>query len=176
MASNSTNTRRRTADDTLHISDLPIGFLVDVSAYLAKPSRAILAVAFSAPSTSWKNDNLMHQPSPISTAIVSASQWDTLNFEDIERVEDVERELAHKLLDDDIYAILKCISAHDVLKKLQLAGCIDIIGHGLNPLQNSAVLELIDISIVGKYETPYNRTEPKISEEAVLPILDSIVH
>ena len=84
----------RTAADNLHISDLPIGFIVDVSAYLAKPSRAILAVAFSA-SSSWQNDNLMHRQSPISKAIVSAQQWDILDFED------VEKELANKLTDDD---------------------------------------------------------------------------
>ena len=54
MASNSINKRRRTAADTLHISDLPIGFITDVSAYLPKPSRAILAAALSAPSSSWK--------------------------------------------------------------------------------------------------------------------------
>ena len=45
------NKRRRPASDTLHISDLPIGFIVDVSAYLAKPSRAILAIAFHLPSS-----------------------------------------------------------------------------------------------------------------------------
>ena len=51
-SSNSTNKRRRTAADTPHISDLPVGFIVDVSAYLPKPSRALLAVAFNAPSSS----------------------------------------------------------------------------------------------------------------------------
>ena len=50
MASSSTNKSRRTAANTLHISDLPIGFIADVSAYLAKPSRAILAVAFTSSS------------------------------------------------------------------------------------------------------------------------------
>ena len=65
MASNSTNKRQRTAADALHISDLPIGFIADVSSYLSKPSRALLAVAFSAPSSSWQNNNLMHQQSPI---------------------------------------------------------------------------------------------------------------
>lgn len=171
MASNCTNKRWRTAADTLCISNLPIGFVVDVSAYLPKPSRAILAVSLSAPSSSWQNDNdnLMHHLSPISTAIISASQWDTLYFEDIDK------ELEKKLTDDDVYAVLKCISAQDVLKKIMLAGCINVEGHGLGPLRNSAVLELIDISIIGKYETPYIRTEPKISEEAVLPILDSII-
>ena len=69
MASNSgTNKRRRTAADTLHITDLPVGFIADVSSYLAKPSRAILAVAFTL-SSLWKNNILMHRPSPISKAI-----------------------------------------------------------------------------------------------------------
>ena len=40
MASiNSINKRRRTASDALHISDLPIGFIADVSAYLSMLSR-----------------------------------------------------------------------------------------------------------------------------------------
>jgi len=164
-----TNKRRRTAADTLHISDLPVGFIADVSVYLDKPSRAILAATLSAPSSSWKNDNLMRRLSPISTAIISASQWNTLDFEEIEK------ELANKLNDDDIRAVLKCISAQDVLKKLKLCGCINITGIGLNPLRGSVVLEQIDLSLVRKYEDPRIKSIPKISEEAVLPILDSLI-
>ena len=111
MSSSGCNKRRRTAADTLHISDLPIGFIADVSAYLSKPSRAILAVAFSASasSSSWKNNN--NHLSDISTAIVSAQQWDILDFED------VEKELANRLTDDGIYAILKSINAQDMFSK-----------------------------------------------------------
>ena len=168
MASNSgTSKRRRTAADTLHISDLSIGILVDVSAYLNKPSRAILAVAFT--SSFWQNDDLMHRLPPISTAIVSASQWDILDFED------VEKELANKLTDDDVNAVLKCINAHDVLKRLKLCGCVNIEGHGLNPLRGSVVLEQIDLSLVRKYEDPRIKSIPKISYETVVPILDSLI-
>jgi hypothetical protein len=107
MASNSgINKRRRTASDTLHISDLPIGFIADVSAYLPKPSRAILAVAFTS-SPLWQNNDLMHQLSPISKAIISASQWDILDFEDINK------ELAYELTDYDISTVLKSINAQD---------------------------------------------------------------
>ena len=123
MASISTHKRRRTAADTLHISNLPIGFIVDVSAYLSKPSRAILAVAFTTSSSSslWQTDyEVMHRLSPISKAVISASQWETLDFEDIER------ELANKLTDNDISAVLKSINAQDVLKRLKLCGCINI--------------------------------------------------
>jgi len=168
MASNSTNKRRRTAADTLHINDLPVGFIVNLSAYLAKPSRALLAVALSTPS-SWKNDNDVHRLSPISKAIISASQWDILDFED------VNKELANKLTDDDISAVLTCINAHDVLKRLKLCGCTNITGIGLHPLRGSTVLEQIDISLVGKYECPYPAPKSKISDGVVAPILVSIV-
>ena len=170
MASNSTNMSRQTATDTLHISDLPVGFIADVSAYLAKPSRAILAVAFTTHSSSWQNDDLMHRQSPISTAIVSASQWDTLDFED------VNEELANKLTDDDLYAILQCIHAHDVLKKLKLCGCNNITGIGLNPLRGSTVLEHIDISLVGKHDKRGYEPESKISQEIFQPNCDSFIN
>jgi len=174
MASNSgTNMRKRTAANTLHISDLPIGFIADVSAYLPKPSRAILAVALSAPSTSWQNDDLIHRLSPISKAIVSASQWDILDFEDINKA------LANKLTDDHLDAILKCVNAHDVLKVLKLTGCFSIEGHCLHPLRGSSSLEQIDISIFKHREDPYapqpdNDPEPLIHvDEVVLPIIYS---
>ena len=172
MASNSgTNKRQRTAADTLHINDLPIGFIVDVSAYLPKPSRAILAVAFTS-SSLWQNNDLMHRLSPISTAIISASQWDILDFEDIDK------ELANKLTDDDFNALLKSISARDVLKRLKLCGCINITGIGLNPLRGSVVLEQIDLSLLKRYEEyrHYKRTDKVlISQEVVLPILENII-
>ena len=122
MAPNSTNKRRRTAADTLHITDLPIGFIADVSAYLEKPSRAILAVALTPSSSSWNDYDLMHRQSPISTAIVLAYQWDTLDFED------VEKELANKLTDNDISAVLKSINAQDVLKRLKICGVLTLLG------------------------------------------------
>ena len=110
MSSTQTNKRRRTNDTVTHITDLPIGILVDISEYLAQPSRAILAVAFTSPSSSWKNNNLMHRLSSISAAIVSSSEWDILDFEDIEK------SLAKRLSDDDMFAVLQCISAQNVLK------------------------------------------------------------
>ena len=55
-----------------------------------------------------------------------------------------------------------------------LCGCTNIEGHGLNPLRGSVVLEQIDISLVGKHDCP-KIEPPKISLEAILPILQSIV-
>ena len=169
MASNSTNKRRRTASDTLHITDLPVGIFVDVSAHSSKPSRAIFAAAITAPSSSWQNDNLMHRLSDRSRAIVSPLQWDVLDFED------VSKDLANKLTDDDIYAILKCICAQDVLKRLKLCGCINIEGHGLNPLMGSVVIEQIDFSLVRKHEKQKIESKRRISLEAIVFVLDSIL-
>lgn len=164
MANNPRNVRQKTDNDALHISDLPIGFIVNVSEYLPKPSKAMLAVALSAPSSSWNVNSI---PSNVSKAIVSASQWGILDFED------VNKELANKLTDDDIYAVLKCINAHDVIKRLKLCGCTNIIGHGLNPLRGSVVLEQIDLSLKRKHEKQYDDDESKISQEVVLPILEN---
>lgn len=167
MANNPRNVRQRTDDDTLHITNLPDGFLVNVSEYLPKPSKAMLAVALSAPSSSWNVNSI---PSDVSRAIVSSQQWDTLDFEE------VNTELANKLTDDDISAILTCISAQDILKRLKLCGCTNIEGWGLNPLQGSSILEQIDISILGKHENRDNNdVKSKISVEAIAPILDSII-
>ena len=90
--------------------------------------------------------------------------------------EDIDKELANKLTDDDVYAILKCINARDVLKRLKLCGCTNITGLGLNPLRGSVVLEQIDLSLVGKHENPeIVDPESKISQELVISILDSII-
>ena len=62
-----------------------------------------------------------------------------------------------------------------MLKKLKLCGCVNITGHGLNPLRGSVALEQIDISLVRKHENPFNIKPPKISQEVVVPILDSIL-
>ena len=84
------------------ILDLPIGILLDVSEYLSKPSKALLAVAITTSQASWKKEdiNLQSQLSEISTAIISPSlQWQTLDFSD------VDKSLPENLSDDDIAAV-----------------------------------------------------------------------
>ena len=167
MASVGTNKRRRTTSNTLHITDLPIGFLVDVSSYLTKPSRAIFAVAISASSSSWKkidrHQDVKQLISDSSKAIIAASQ--SLDFVDIEK------NLAERLTDDNLHSILSCI-AIQTLRILKLTNCTNIIGHGLKPLQSSNVLELIDLSLIGKYET--RRTvDLKLLQRVALPIFNT---
>ena len=101
---------------------------------------------------------MQEELSDYSKAILSSLEWDVLDFEDIEK------SLAVKLMDDDLHAVLKCISAHDVLKKLKLSGCINT-GYSLEPLRSSTVIELIDLSLAKQFESPRSVVESKLSEE-----------
>ena len=138
------NKRRRTADSLL--AGLPDVVLTHVAAYLAKPSCALFAVALSAPSSSWRECNGEARRQPSTTAIIASSfngGGMEINFAD------VEKSLSSKLTDDDLHALLVCVDAKHRLERLKLAGCVNIIGHGLEPIRGSLVLEQIDLSLVG---------------------------
>lgn len=68
-----------------------------------------------------------------------------------------------------------CISAQDVLKKLKLSGCLSITGRCLELLRGSTIIEHIDLSLVTQFKSPKLDPEPMISEDLVIPILDSII-
>ena len=181
MATIDGNKRPRIDGDSLHINDLPIGFLVEVSTYLSKPSRAILAIALSASSLSWKKEVDGEKLPTISKAIIAASDWNTLDFVDIED------SLAYKLKDNDLRAVLTSINARQILKSLTLTNCINIIGHGLETLRESNVLQLLDLSLVGKHDCPgkvhydekgypiRDQQRNLMSYDVVLPIIESII-
>ncbi|KAL7533741.1 hypothetical protein ACHAXR_005422 [Thalassiosira sp. AJA248-18] len=177
--------RRRTSQDSwtdiLHIGDLPDSLLADnVASYLSKPSRALFAAAMTAPPSSWRKTNWTKQPSVTSKAIIlsefstvgqgqNIEQWHALDFLDIEK------SLAKKLTDDDVGAVLACINAKQTLKTLKLTGCVNILGHCLQPLMGSICLEQIDLSLVKQNEKLDIEPEPLISTAAVVPILVNIV-
>lgn len=99
--------------------------------------------------TNNNDDTQAKQPSNnLSKAIISScqDQFQILDFEDIEK------KLAFELSDDDIGAVLTCINAKDNIKRIMLAGLVNIDGEGLNPLRGSTVLDQIDLSTVGKHE------------------------
>lgn len=154
---------------SMHLNDLPDAILADVAAYLSQPSRAMLAVAVTAPSASWRRLHWKLQQTTKTKAILSLpSEWDVLDFED------VEKSLASKLSDDDVGGILACIDATNYLKSLKLAGCVNITGYGLEPLRHSSI-QHIDLSLVKQHENPFLESEPMLSEEAVVPILENII-
>jgi len=139
------------------LSDLPSGILAHAASFLAEPSRVLFAVALDENSTNKR-----------SSAIVG-SHWDTLDFGGIEN------ELAVKLSDDDIKKVLLCIDAVNKVKRLKLTNCVNITGAGLEPLRGLAIIEQIDLSLVGEHQRPNISPEPHISCSHVLPILDSII-
>eukprot|EP00584_Thalassiosira_punctigera_P010544 CAMPEP_0172532002 /NCGR_PEP_ID=MMETSP1067-20121228/5210_1 /TAXON_ID=265564 ORGANISM="Thalassiosira punctigera, Strain Tpunct2005C2" /NCGR_SAMPLE_ID=MMETSP1067 /ASSEMBLY_ACC=CAM_ASM_000444 /LENGTH=266 /DNA_ID=CAMNT_0013316461 /DNA_START=137 /DNA_END=934 /DNA_ORIENTATION=+ len=162
--------RRRTSRCSLHITDLPDEALVTVAYFLPKPSAALFAVALAAPSSSWpKHYEAQRQPPAISRAIVSSSSWDSLDFEDIEK------KVAKKLDDDDLFAVLACIDAKNTLKKLKTSGCVNTMGRGLSPLSGSVVLEQLDLISTGQHEDVSNNSHQPFDGECFISILTSIV-
>ena len=144
--------------------DLPNEALSYAASYLASPSRAMFAIAFFRYGAS-VND----RSNDASTAILSSEQFDILDFGEIEA------NLAAKVTDDLLKAILLFINAHRNLKKIKLTGCVNITGVGLIPLCGSVALEQIDLSLVGEHKSPVLDPKPLLSDDHVLPILDSII-
>ena len=139
------------------LADLPIGTLAHVSSYLTLPSRALFAVALNC------------RDVERCSAIVGDHQGDVLDFGDIEK------ELAVKLIDEDVNGVLLSIDAVNNLKTLRLTNLLNISGIGLEPLRGSTIIEKIDLSLVGDHEIPKLYPEPPISCTDILPILDSII-
>ena len=189
-AANSGNKRRRTDDTNInHITHLPTDQLVNIADYLSKTSRALFAVALTAPSSSFRKIGWRVEHSALhaaSRAIISsamakptkqryprstledyyAARWEQLDLE-----HDIDTGLAAKITDDDIGAVLVCIDAKNTLKILQLRRCEEVVGHGLEPLRESVVLEEFNYC-----DTYYGGIFIRsISEAVVVPILESII-
>lgn len=75
----------------------------------------------------------------------------------------------------DLCAILKCINAGEMLKKLKLCGMIGISGEGLEPLRGSTTIEQLDLGLVGQHDSPDMSIKPSLNEDKVLQVLDSII-
>ena len=112
----------------LHIYHLPDAVFVNISSYLALPSRALLAVALTTDSANYKQINWItqtpllrwlgergrmkkKQPSSATTSIVKASEWDVLDSGEIEL------ELAAWLSDDDYWRCFKLYKCSDTSQK-----------------------------------------------------------
>ena len=163
----SSKRRRSAATSTnMRINDLPDGILTNVATYLATPSVVLFAIAIQQDGTSSTQTQIMSATT--STSNGGEQQLNVLDFSDIEK------KLAAKLTDDHITTILTRIDSSNNLKTLKLAGCINITGSCLEVIHSSGVLELLDLSLVGKHESPILDTEPLLSESAVIPILDSM--
>ncbi len=138
------------------INSLPDSILQFIGDYLPRSSRAMMASALSRS---------------------ACFDSDTLDFGDIDR------DLAPKLTDSDMSSILVSIDAINRLKVLRIIGCTNISGVGLEPIRGSTVLERMDLSTssvatIVSDDDPLSSNFPwsfTLSEEAVIPILDSII-
>eukprot|EP00985_Skeletonema_marinoi_P003424 scaffold1474_cov153-Skeletonema_marinoi.AAC.2 len=72
-------------------------------------------------------------------------------------------------------ALLLRIDAVNRVKRLKLTNCVNITGTCLEPMRGSAIIEQIDLSLVGAHQNPKIYPEPSISCNYVLPILDMII-
>ena len=152
---------------------MPNEVLVGISSYLDKTSCMLFAVALTASSSSWKRSNWNIRPSEASRIVLStaSSSYSDVHFGDDEKF------LAAKLSDEDIGAYLsltKQIPWFYPITALSLKHCINVVGYGLEPLRNSIHLQKIDL-IAGTHEGNDSQFTSRLSEEVVIPMLDSIV-
>ena len=184
-------TKRRRTD--LNITDLPDEGLRLIADYLPKSSRALLALAITTDSASWRDINWNKSIAPTLTSFLRREKqqrplaatravllkssaggddnerfWEHVDFVDI-------GDLASRLNDDDVAGFLMCINAIQKLKTLKLTGVVNITGRGLDPLRGSRILEQLDLSLVGLDESPDLSPQPLIKDTVVVPILDSIL-
>ena len=184
--------------NVLSLADLPNDQLVAIADYLPKTSRALFAVALTAPPSSFRATNWRCDINDASKAIIESTKslqlkyspisvnnytyvsddmkkyyaaqrpWEMLSFVD------VPTDMKGKLNDDTLGAILVCIGAKSSLKKLSISGCNRaVVGHGLEPLRGSIVLESINFGNITFY-SGRNQQSP-LSEASVIPILESII-
>ena len=173
---------RLTDDDTISnkrakvyvdFNTLPNEVLVGISSYLDETSCMLFAVALTASSSSWERSNWNIRPSEASRIVLSTAPSSYLEIQ----FGDDENFLAAKISDADIGAYLslaKQIPWFVPVTTLSLKNCINVVGYGLEPLRNSTYLQKIDL-IAGSHEGNDSQYTSRLSEEAVIPILDSII-
>lgn len=177
------NKRRRIrSSESLLLTDLPEGVLEHITTYLPNPTRLLFAVALTRPSASmpssrtlaimsttpeWHDTEGKLSGDELSTCD-SKGNWSRLDFADFGE------ELASRLNDGHVQRILEYIYAKDSLVTLHLTGCLSLVGHCLEVLKGSTVLQHFDMSLV-MYDDATISPEPPISENIVLPLLASII-
>jgi|Transcript_22032 hypothetical protein len=149
------------------LNDLPPLVLEVIADFLPKTSQALLVAAFLDPPLSSIASRAIESLA-LDRECALSNNWETLDFEDISEG------VAERLTDEDLAGILICIDAVHSLKELELTHCIKVVGHGLEPLRGSLVIEMIDLSLVELHQDP-DIQNGSISMSVVVPILQSII-
>ena len=117
--------RRKIAAATLNINDLPVGFLINAASPIC-PSAVEGTLFFAVQWRCWDDVNRINylemKPSAITKAIVSSTQWETLDFEDIEK------SLYQPSCRMLIYYCNFAMYQSNNLTKLKLVGCVKYFG------------------------------------------------
>lgn len=137
--------------------DLPDVALQITASYLHKASCALLCVAMG-------NSRKTAGACRSILSLNDVGRWSSLDFGDLDR------RLALRLTDEHVRSILTCIDAANKLKSLKMTGCNSILGHGLEPLSTSTVIQRLDLAIVRKREEPL-----RLREDMILPVILNIM-
>lgn len=113
--------------------------------------------------------------------------WDRFDFGDLGS------ELAARLTDDDLGAVLACVGAKDSLRELHLTRCVGLSGEGLEAIKGSTVLQRLHLQMWpeqraeckgptslekgGERALMITRAEleSQVSRDAVQPVLESML-
>ena len=158
--------------------------LSNVASYLDKTTRALFAVALTAPSSSWERFDLSATLSETGEIVLSSPYYrcKTKEYEEKWESLSLEENLDESLTDGDIFGILVSIDAKKCLKYLSLPDCVSVRGHGLSPLSTSVILQEINLirctcqhtnMLICQYGS--DGMMPSYSESRLLPILHSII-
>ena len=142
------------SDEEMNITNLPECAIREIIDYIPKTSRALLALALTTDSASWRDihwnksapksilewfgigpesSKKMKRPSAVTRLLLSpknaeeSNLWEEINFEDNDC------NLCIKLTDDDIAGMLVCINAVQKLKRFYLTYSTNITGRALEP-------------------------------------------
>lgn len=158
------------SNNSISLFDLPIESLTNIASYLRTSSRALalfnVALAYDHHNNVKVRDlcgirSLRSWRKQLSA--VCGERWDILDFGELER------DLARRLCDSDIQAVLLFFDAVHTRRKLRLSNCTNIKGSCLKPLRGSLMLEQIDLSLIG--DNIGALPAPNISYRHVLQIL-----
>ena len=119
-----------------------------------------------------------YEPSDQTKVILASQNWECLDFGEMNDIvpKETRWHMCERLKEDDLSGVLACINAKDNLKTLKITGCINITGWGLQLLSGSVILRELDLTQKLYSYDPEEFNSDKLSEDVVLPILESIVN